>query len=357
MAIGRNEEHAYKLFQRDLKANELSGLVILCGHEEYLSLWALNSMVKAYVNPAMRSMDFIELSAAECVLDDIVLACETLPFASAKKIVHLYGFTPFSGKKLKSFDSDAIDRLCEYAKELPENVLLVISGGEVPEREKPEEFKKLSAAGRVYDFKVLSDKKLLSGFIEKRFREAGKNVAPEIIKALTDASGYLNDNTDYDLFRMVNDIKKIAIFAGENAPSVRDVEELVSASLDSFIFHLTDALSSGRKNEAYRIFSNSMSNPELGEKGIFPMLSAIVSQYELMLDVKELSERGMGVPEMARALGKKSEYPVQKALRFSGKYSEKELRSVLSAMYETDRNIKSGLMPARLAMEALIAGI
>ena len=42
---------------------------------------------------------------------------------------------------------------------------------------------------------------------------------------------------------------------------------------------------------------------------------------------------------------------------YTNKYSVAKLKQILSSAYETDRNIKTGLLEGQLALEMFIAGI
>ena len=82
----------------------------------------------------------------------------------------------------------------------------------------------------------------------------------------------------------------------------------------------------------------------------------IASQYEFMLDVKELSECGFGMEEIAKTLNAHT-FRVKKAFQSMEKYTAADLRSLLIRVYDVDRNIKSGLLEQNLALEMLIASI
>ena len=42
---------------------------------------------------------------------------------------------------------------------------------------------------------------------------------------------------------------------------------------------------------------------------------------------------------------------------YAAKYTQKKLKETLSAIYEVDRQIKTGLLDSRMALELFIAGI
>ena len=51
------------------------------------------------------------------------------------------------------------------------------------------------------------------------------------------------------------------------------------------------------------------------------------------------------------------EFRVKKAMSFADKFTVEKLRSILSQLYETDRNIKTGALEQSLALELLVGRI
>lgn len=72
-----------------------------------------------------------------------------------------------------------------------------------------------------------------------------------------------------------------------------------------------------------------------------------------MYEAKELKDDGMTSEQIAKTL-KVNSYRVKKAMSAADKLSYKKLRSILSQLYEIDRNIKTGVMEQNLALELLI---
>ena len=115
---------------------------------------------------------------------------------------------------------------------------------------------------------------------------------------------------------------------------------------------MLDAVSRNRKDEAYRLLHNLMVSGE----GVFRLLALISSQLELILEVKEMREAGMGLSQMQKQLGI-HEFRIKKAMSVTEKYSTDRLKHVLSGAYAIDGNIKSGLLEPGLALELFIAEI
>ena len=87
---------------------------------------------------------------------------------------------------------------------------------------------------------------------------------------------------------------------------------------------------------------------------VFQLLGLITGQLELILSVKEMKDEGVPPGSIHKKLGM-HEFRVKKAMAVTGLYSMADLRNALSAAYEVDENIKTGLMEDSLALEFFIA--
>ena len=93
-----------------------------------------------------------------------------------------------------------------------------------------------------------------------------------------------------------------------------------------------------------------------GGTDAFSIIGAIVSQFEMMLSVKQMREEGLDLSAIHKKLGG-SEFRIKKMLPYANRYSVDKLKQILSSIYEVDRNIKTGLLDPQLALEMFIAGI
>ena len=99
----------------------------------------------------------------------------------------------------------------------------------------------------------------------------------------------------------------------------------------------------------FRLLNNILT----GGGEVFSIIGLLVNQFELMYEAKELKDDGMTGEQIAKTL-KVNGYRVKKAMSAADKLSYKRLRSILNQLYETDRNIKTGVMEQSLALELLI---
>ena len=343
------KEHAYKRIDRDIREGTLSSLLLFYGKEQYLVNWSVNSIIDKYVNEACRALDFTRLDPEKVTVQEIIETCETLSMFSQKRVVVLPDFPPLWGGRLRGFGEAEEKALLSYIKDLPESCILIFTAENADKRKKL--YKCIESAGKAFEFGAL-DEKQLRGFIGKRFRLAGKNAGAQVVEELIASSGYYHKDTDYTIYNLENDIRKIVAHSTGSEIILSDVLCAVAGNLETNVFAMLDAVSRGRKDEAYRLLYNLLGSGE----NIYMMLSLISSQFELILEVKELKEEGAGLSQMQKTLGV-HEFRIKKAMGFAQRYSKENLRRVLKKIYKVDGDIKTGLIEQNLALELLIAEI
>lgn len=359
------EEHAFRRIEKDIKAGKIPGVVVLMGREEYLVEFYRNRLSRMFINEATKSLDLVTLSAGSLTLDDIISNVETISMMSRRKVVCVPYFFDSKGKMPDAFakSEEQTKGLVEYIKSIPEGALLILTADE------PEEYrdrmalrkspvvKAVENSGKVYDFTSL-DGPDLNGFIDKRLSRSGKIYRRGIPSLIGEISGYGNDKIDYRLFDLDNDIKKLLAYVGDREEiTAEDVRKTIVSNPENNIFAMVEAAGKNRKDEALRLLHNLLESG-YNEFGILSMLS---NELEIMLMAKELREEGKNAGEVFRVIkeikdknNSLKEYKVRKALEASGRFSRENLKRILANLYEVDENVKSGMMPAELALEFFI---
>ena len=342
-------EHAYKRLDKDMKKDGLKRPLLFYGRETYLIHWGIEAIVSKYINPVCMDLDFSKIEGDTATLGEIKNNCETLPMLSPKRVVLLRDFKLLDGGKTKNIGENEEKELIQYLGNLPDSCILIITAAQVDKRKKL--YKTISEQGSAYDFCEL-DAKQLKAWIAKKFKEAGKFASPAVIVELADSSGYYDKETDYTLYHMDNDIKKA--IAHNDGPEIQmeDISSTVSGNIDTNVFAMIEAVSRGKKDDAFQLLHNLL----LFGESEYKILALICSQFETILSVKELKEEGRSYSEIKSILGI-HEFRIKKAAESSERYTIKKLQNILQKAYEVDRNIKSGLLEASLALEMFIGVI
>ncbi len=343
------KEHGFKTFSKDIKEGNIPGVIFLYGVEGYLIGWAVESLVKRYVNPACMALDYIRFYDEGEDASSILDACDTFSMISEKRIVWAREFGPLCSSSSKGFSSADMEKIKAYIKE-PNPATLLIFSAEKPD-EKSELSKWLKKECKCYELAPL-DYSTLNGFIQKRFAAAGREITRDLIKVIIDQSGYFNKETEYRIYNLIWDIEKIIAYSSDAVITEEDVCQVLTGDMDKFIFNLLDAVSSNQKDKAFALLYNILNSG----RDVFSVVAMLVNQFELLLDVAEFKGDGMNLSQISATM-KTSEFRIKKAMAFTEKFTVDKLRSILSQLYEIDRNIKMGLMEQTLALEMLIGRI
>lgn len=371
----QKKEHDYKKIEKDLAAaaapppDEIfdgCNVVLMYGHENYLVRSYEKKLKDLYVDPAADELDHVMLEGENISVDDIISHCDTLPMLSKRRVVTIRNYPAIesapagqkptgqkpAGQKNEesAIQKEDIKKLSGYIDELPDTTLLIFLCGSVSKNKTL--YKKIYGSGKCYDLGRL-DRKDLSSFIKKRFKGEGKIAGDEVVKEIINITGYFDRESECNLNEIAGDVIKISSFCHDQIVTPADVSNVLATTLETDAFALLDSLSRGNKSEAMLLTNNIL---ESGESG-FRLLGLIISQYELMLGIKEYSERNKSRDEIKNEMGIKSDYRFQKVSGYLGKYSVDDLYSILKKLYDVEKNIKFGIYTEKLAMTMFIAQI
>jgi DNA polymerase-3 subunit delta len=342
----RAEAHAYKRITDDIASGEIASPLLLFGKERFLVRWAAEALANKYVDPSLRAVDFARLDGASIDADAVVRHCETLPLGSAKKLVLVEGLSVLAGDDARAsarFDDEAF---CAYITGLPDTCLLILTADRADKRKKL--YKTVAKTGGVYEFTSL-DPPLLRAFVEKRLKEAGKRASASVIRRFTDMTGYAERDSEYTLYRLENDLKKIAAYCDGDEILLSDVLAVMEASLDLNAFALADAASRGRRSEAFDLLAAMLASGE----NVYRLLALLLSQFELLLSVREMADAGFTRARMQSELGV-HEYRLRMAAETAARFDADTLRAIVLRACEADRHIKTGLLRDTLALELFV---
>lgn len=361
-----NQEHAFVKIERDMKSGNIPGLVLLCGKEEYLTDHYREALLARLIEPAARQLDLTEFSGENMVPAEIGEAAETLPLMSRNKVILLPGIINAQGRYPKHIDQSpkGVDELVEVLGKIPEQTVVIMTA-ERPrttgDYKKQSDGKKLSKltktvkelGGEVYDFDTL-ERDQLRRFVTKRIKAAGKNCTGGVLNTITYDTGYGSRSSNYDLYLLENDLKKLIAYSGDKTTITEaDAAEILTISPENNVFHMLDEIGRGRRDQAL-IDLNTLIE---GGESDFSILSNIVRQVELMLIARELMDESVGRGEVMRYLQKEEkipEYRAKKVIETASRLRSDRLKAMLAGALAVEDNIKSGVMSSRLALEYFI---
>jgi DNA polymerase-3 subunit delta len=349
----KQEEHAYKTFQKMLETHVYPSAMLLYGPEDYLMRWAVEELTRDLIDPSAAAMDTVVFSEGDAQVSALIAACETLPLFSKRRLVIVEDSDFFGAGKGRGCSPAEQAELVAYLRSVPESTALVFKCAGADKRTGA--YKAIREHGMVLEFSPISGQ-ILKGFIRKKLAAMGKSASPQAIGSLIERTGYGDKNSDYTLHHLMNDLIKAASYSQDPEIGTADFEAVTAASAQSDVFQLLEAAFSGKKGLALKLFQNRLSGllSSDADREVFQLIALLCSQLELMLIARERLDAGQSARELPEVM---SVHPfrLRKAVEAAGKRNAADLSDSLAAAYRLEKDIKSGSMPATLAMELFIA--
>lgn len=231
--------------------------------------------------------------------------------------------------------------LVEYLPRLPETAILAVVIDDALEASHPL-MQAAKHGGKVRQF-TLPSGPALEQWIVERAQKRGCTITPDAARALAIYAGR-------QMRLLAGELDKLATYAGPGGRiDAASVRLLTPVAQQSRIFDLTDALARNERAHALTILH------ELLDHGEAPIgLTAFIgSQVRTLLQVKDLSERGMRAQQVAEAAGL-NPFVVGKTLPLVRRFSFAQLKAAYRAVLGVDSALKRSRMPAELALDLLV---
>ena len=353
---------SYRAFTNELKT-EIKKVYLLYGQESYL-LDNAKELLKKRVVTAFPELNYNALDGEALTVEQLQNACDTFPFGSEKKLVVVRqpAFLVKANKKGEEEEEDNEKEIelktpkdsgeqkgfLELLKELPDTCcLLLLFYGTLGKAKKFKDA--VNKDGSEFEFKRI-DKDDLAKWVKNSFSRFNKKIGFKEMDYFIILSGYLDKNTEINLYNLENEIDKISAFAGnEEEITIKHIDSVMPKSLENDIFKLINSSADKRISESLSVLSDLLMQ---GEE-VFAILAMITKQIRTMTAVVELNNKGLDAKGAASRL-KVHEFYAKNCLNHGKKIGMRGLIKGLNNCIAAELNIKSGKIEKRLAIEMLI---
>jgi len=344
----------WKEFMSKVKANELKSVYLFCGQEVYLLDYTLRFVKERLIDENLESLNYVVLEGEEIVLDNIIDACETLPFMSEKKVVVIKDLPQLveGGTKSAGLKEGDMKFLCKYITKLDPYVCLIftIKGGEAAKNSSL--YKTIKKVGDIVEFNKLRGTDLNS-WVEEKFNSFNKNISRANVNYFIQQSYYFDSNNHKTLYDLENEINKICNYrTGNKEITKEDIDNILSKSLEMNIFNLIASISNKNGEEALRKFNEIY----LSNQPVLFVLHMIIRQFRNMLNYKILKQKGYSSSDINKKLNL-SQYEFQKISLQSKNFTIDQLEKAMFYCLDADNRLKTSSIDERLAMEMLITNL
>lgn len=314
---------------QDIKTGQLNHIYLLYGEEAYLRKQYKDRLKEAIIGDDAMNYHYYE--GKNISVGEIIDQAETMPFFADKRLIILENSGLFKGGG---------EELAEYLKAPAETVYFLFVDTEVDKRSKL--YKAVSSKGCAVEFGI-QDEATLKRWILGMVKKENKKISES-------ALNYLLEMTGTDMENIRKETEKLFSYCLEKeAITERDIEQICTRRISSHIFDMINAIADRKQKRALELYYELLALREPPMR----ILSLITRQFNLLLQVKELAEKGY----QGRTIGEKVGLPgfiAGKYVTQASRFKKKELRETLEACVEADEAIKMGRMNDNMSVELLI---
>ncbi|RKM62262.1 DNA polymerase III subunit delta [Butyrivibrio sp. CB08] len=317
-------------FNEDIAAGAFKPCYLIYGDEAYLRLQNRDKIVKA-LGGSESSMNFNKYEGDGCNPLEIIDMAETMPFLSDKRVILVEN---------SGFFKSGCPELAEYLKASAESTILIFVEKEVDKRK--DIYKSLSKTGFEIECST-QDEDMLKRWVVSRFSNEGKKISPR-------AQAVLLDRVGTDMSNLTTEIEKLVCYAiDRNEITEEDIFAVCANYLTSRIFDMTDAISSQNQRRAIELYYDLLALKEPPAK----ILALITRQFNIMLQIKEMTDNRRDKGEMASAV-KIAPFLVGKYQTWARNFSFEQLREALELCLANDEAVKTGKLDHVISVEMVI---
>jgi len=328
-------------FYQAVNSNEISGVYLFTGPEEYIKREALEALRKKLLPPGLEQLNDATLEGVSA--RQITDAAETMPMMCEKRIITVRDWAPLLPAKSKDEEAET-EWMQKWLSDPPASCVLIFYM-----RSEPDGRKKMSALlkkkATVVKFDLLTDAEL-SKWCAGRLKPEGKKITASAVSSLTFMAGR-------ELTRLCGELDKLSAYVGDRKEiTPDDVKAIVSASLEYNVFELMNALLAGDMHKSQSTV-NSILQGGQNPLGILAMLTRQVRQ---MTHMKCALESGIPVLTVQEQL-KMHPYAAKHTANQCKRLSSVWLTKLYEACVSADFDVKSGRLRDQAALDSIMLKI
>ena len=301
-----------KQLNEDIANGAFKSCYLIYGEEGYLRLQNRDKLLKALGCDAS-SMNFNRYEGEACSAAAIVDMAETMPFLADKRVILVQN---------SGFFKNGCPELADYLKKPSETVHFICG----------------------FDIEcVTQDEVMLKKWVAAKVRAEGKSISQNALNRLIEHVGT-------DMSNITTEIEKLICYCLDRGEiTTQDIDAVCANYLTGRIFAMTDAISAQDQTRAIELYYDLLALKEPPAK----ILTLITRQFNIMLQVKEMTDSRRGNSEIAGAL-KIAPFLVGKYQGWARNYSFEQLKSALTYCIANDEAGKKGKLDYIISVEMVI---
>lgn len=336
----------FDVLEGEIKNGKIENSYIFCGLDEELIKEGISLIVDKTVDKSLEDLNYIKLDGVTTTFDEILNACEAMPFMGDKKVVVVYR-AAFLKDKTDTVGSSTYKQMLNYLKDLPPYTVLIMYFLFNDKRDtvkKSTKIKSLDKLSKVVHFDRLKKGRYYKK-IEDVFREKRKDIGKVEVK-------YFAEKV-YNNFDIINrEADKIISYVGDRAITKNDIDKLIANSNEDDIFDLIDLVSQNRVEKAIDLLNELLGKGE----SYMGILTNLGNNYKRLYEIKIMIQNSMGINEISKKIGLPA-FVCEKIISQSRRFSIKQLQEIMKICLETEDQMKTTGVDKDMEMELMLFNI
>ncbi|MGL4571229.1 MAG: DNA polymerase III subunit delta [Clostridium sp.] len=336
----------YETLEKDIKLNKIKNSYVLCGPDEELIKESVSKIVAPYKDENLMDLNFIKFDGVQCTFEEVVNACETLPFMAEKKVVVIYRCA-FLNDKLDSQSKSFYKDMKAYLKDMPEQTILVMYYVFKDKRDSAKKNKNIMGLDKVTTV-VQIDKLKRDGFykrVELMFKENKRSINKIQLK-------YFCEKLPMNLHIARMEVEKLSDYTIGREIGRRDIDLLIPNKNEDDVFDLVDLISQKKIEKAVDILNELLFKAEQH----MLIIISIENQFKKLYDMKIGLLKGKNVQDFMKEF-RIPQFVVEKLIQQSKKFSKNQLEKILRLCIETENKLKSSTSDKKGELELFLLSI
>jgi len=329
--------------EKELNQNKLNSIYLLYGEDTFLLENSLKKIKKSF-GELILGINYVIID--ETNLEEIIPNIESPAFGYEKKLIIIKNSLLFKkeGKGKTKNLSNLKDNLLEYITNnlelINETITIVFVEQEIDRTLKLT--KLLEKVGTVCNFEKQKPEQIVKRL--KGICNAYKvNVNEKELKYLIELCG-----TNMQI--LINEIRKLIEYAGENGEITKEAIDLLSIKqIDAIIFDLTDNLGNKKISEAIIVLKNLIYSKEPEQKILITLYNHFKKLYIIKMAIKYNKDIAISLNLKPNQM-----FLITKYKKQAEYFNEKDLRIIIKELTNLDENYKKGLIDLNLGLEAIL---
>lgn len=314
---------------QDIKERHFRPVYLLYGEEAFLKNSYKKRLQEAVIGDD--TMNFSRFEGKGMDLDEVIRMADTMPFFTEHRLILLEDSGFFKG---------ASERLVEYLPQMPDTTCILFVESEVDKRGRL--FKKVKELGYAAEL-GRQDTAQLAKWSAGILASAGKKITGRTME-------FFLSKTGDDMEHIRTELEKLISYTyGRDEITAADVEAVCTVHVENKIFDMVNAIVNRQTKKALDLYEDLLTLKEPPMRILF----LVARQFNQLLLVKELVQKGSGKAEIAAAL-KLQPFVVGRMMPQVKAFSKEQILSYVNLCVEAEEAVKSGRLADQLAVELLL---